>query len=236
MTRFAKSGQAVVLSLALALTAAGCGGGGSENPESPTAQQSGDFPMGGTLKHLDVSDFEHLDPQRNYVSNALNAGRLIYRTLTTFPSKPGEEGNKIVPDMATDLGTPSEGGKVWTFTLKDNLKYEDGTPIVAADIKYGVERSFSDQLPEGPQYAKQYLEGGADYKGPYVDDKGLASIETPDENGRLSYCVIVSFALGTGEKVGSVTAWLKSPMGRASVNLMVFSYGVSIEARPLSST
>ncbi|MER5626461.1 hypothetical protein ABT061_36075 [Streptosporangium sp. NPDC002544] len=44
--------------------------------------------------------------------------RPLYRTLTTFKAEPGAAGAEIVPDLATDLGTPGEGGKVWTFTLK----------------------------------------------------------------------------------------------------------------------
>lgn len=178
MTRFAKGGKAAAAGLIIALTAAACGG---DSDPGATETKAPDVPKGGTLKLLSTSDFEHLDPQRAYVSNALNAGRLIYRTLTTFKSASGAEGNEIVGDLAKDTGEPSDGGKVWKFTLKDGLKYEDGTAIVAADIKYGVERSFSDLLPEGPQYAKQYLEGGDKFDGPYKTPAGLPSIEVPDE-------------------------------------------------------
>lgn len=176
MTRFAKGGKAAAAGLIIALTAAACGGGEEDPQSAPTA----DVPKGGTLKLLSVADFEHLDPQRAYVSNALNAGRLIYRTLTTFKSASGAEGNEIVGDLAKDTGAPSDGGKTWTFTLRDGLKYEDGTDITAGDIKYGVERSFSDLLPEGPQYAKQYLANADKFDGPYKTPAGLASIEVPD--------------------------------------------------------
>lgn len=180
MMRIAKGGKTAAVGLTLVLTVAACGG----NDDTPVAAPSGvagGVAKGGTLKILSQADFEHLDPARTYVSNALNASRLIIRTLTTFKSAPGEEGNQIVGDLAEGIGEASADGKTWTFKLKDNLKYEDGSPIVAADIKYGVERTFSDQLPEGPQYAKQYLVGGDKYKGPYVDPKGLPAIEVPDE-------------------------------------------------------
>ena len=182
MVRYAKGGRTAIVGLSLALTAAACGGGGGGGATDNNAGgNEGDVPRGGTLKMLHPSDFEHLDPARNYESGALNNGRLLYRTLTTFKSAPGQEGFEIVGDLAQGTGEPSEGGKVWTFTLKDGVKYEDGSPITAADIKYGVERSFSDQLPEGPQYAKQYLQGGETYKGPYVDPKGLPSIQAVDD-------------------------------------------------------
>jgi peptide/nickel transport system substrate-binding protein len=65
------------------------------------------------------------------------------------------------------------------------VKYEDGTEVTSADVKYAVERSnfARDVLSLGPNYFGQFLEGGDKYKGPYKDKstKGLASIETPDK-------------------------------------------------------
>jgi peptide/nickel transport system substrate-binding protein len=87
----------------------------------------------------------------------------------------------VVPDLATDLGRPSKNATVWTYTLKQGLKYEDGSPITTADIKYAIERSFAAELSGGAPYLRDWLIGGADYAGPYKDKKGLDSIETPDE-------------------------------------------------------
>jgi peptide/nickel transport system substrate-binding protein len=158
---------------ALVLTTSACGGSGTPKPGTTAGKK------GGTLTILTVADFEHLDPQRNYVGSALNFGRLLYRQLTTYKSVPGTAGTELAPDLATDLGTSSDNAKTWTFTLKSGLKYEDGSPITSQDVKYGVERSMSPLIPDGPQYAKQYLVGGTGYKGPYAG-KELASIETPD--------------------------------------------------------
>ena len=40
------------------------------------------------------------------------------RTLVMFKTEPGEAGNELTPDLATDLGKPSDGGKTWTYTLR----------------------------------------------------------------------------------------------------------------------
>ncbi|MFF7455681.1 ABC transporter substrate-binding protein [Kitasatospora sp. NPDC008115] len=136
---------------------------------------------GGTLHVLTNQDFAHLDPARNWVLPTMDFGtRLLYRTLVTFKAEPGPAGSEIVPDLATDVGRPSDGGKTWAFTLKDGVKYEDGTPIKSADIKYNVERSFAADLTGGPDYAQQYLAGGENYKGP-LNGEHLPSIETPDD-------------------------------------------------------
>ncbi len=161
--------------IAVALLATACGGSSSKGGGATVKAGA----KGGELEVLLASDFEHLDPQRNYVSSALDFGRLLYRQLTTYKSEAGAAGSELVPDLATDLGKASDNAKTWTFTLKDGVKFEDGSPITSADIKYGVERSMSPLIPDGPQYAKQFLIGGTDYKGPF-EGKGLDSIETPD--------------------------------------------------------
>ncbi|WP_316750504.1 ABC transporter substrate-binding protein [Streptomyces herbicida] len=168
----------MVMAAALGLVAvAGCGGAGDADGQGGSASK------GGTLHVLSSLDLEHLDPARNYVTSSEDVGRLIYRTLTTYAAAPGPAGGKIVPDLATDTGRPSDGARTWTFTLKAGVKFEDGRPITSRDVEYGVERSFAAELPEGPPYARMWLAGGRSYKGPYKDkDKhGLASIETPDD-------------------------------------------------------
>lgn len=175
-TRAARVGA---VGFALALVAGACGGGGDSQSNSDTGSTE-QGKKGGTLTFLDISDFEHIDPQRNYVGSTLNFARLFTRTLVTFKAVPGPEGTSIVPDLATDLGTASDGNKSWTWTLKDGVKWEDGSPITCGDIKYGVERSFSKLITDGPQYAQQYLTGTKGYEGPYVGGnnggKGLESI------------------------------------------------------------
>ncbi|MFD7589216.1 ABC transporter substrate-binding protein [Kitasatospora sp. NPDC059811] len=156
--------------------------GSTKGPGAESGSIVGGTPVkGGTLTVLSNQDFAHLDPVRNWTMPNMDFGiRLLYRTLVTFKAEPGAAGSELVPDLATDLGRSSDGGKTWTFTLKDGVKYEDGTPIKSADVKYNVERSFAPDLTGGPDYAQQYLAGGENYKGP-LNGEHLASIETPDE-------------------------------------------------------
>ncbi|MEV0663531.1 ABC transporter substrate-binding protein [Actinomadura luteofluorescens] len=164
------------LALALSLSAATAGASACGSGGGATAAKAG-----GTLTVLYTQDFAHLDPQRNYVMFAMDFGtRLLYRTLTTYAAKEGQAGTEVVPDLATDTGSTRDKGRTWTYHLRPGLKFEDGTPITSADVKYGVERSFAPDLPEGPGYARTMLEGGDRYKGPYKDKDGLASITTPD--------------------------------------------------------
>ncbi|WP_405716449.1 MULTISPECIES: ABC transporter substrate-binding protein [unclassified Streptomyces] len=165
--------------LVVAAGAAACGPKDNKGGDSGSGA-AGKPQKGGTLTVLNSKPQEDFDPARLYTSGGGNVPSLVFRTLTTRNREDGAAGAKVVPDLATDLGTPSKNATVWTYTLKDGLKYEDGTAITSADIKYGIERSFAAELSGGAPYLRDWLIGGADYQGPYKDKKGLDSIETPD--------------------------------------------------------
>ena len=134
---------------------------------------------GGQLAVLMAGTVDHLDPQRAYQYSSMNVLRLLTRQLTTYAAQPGAKGSVLVPDLATDLGRPSEDGTSWTFTLREGVAYEDGSPITSHDLKWGIERSMDANLPDGPTYARTYLAGATSYAGPFAGAH-LASIETPD--------------------------------------------------------
>ncbi|MFE0041678.1 ABC transporter substrate-binding protein [Streptomyces albireticuli] len=170
---------AAAVSVVLLGGAAACGpekSGGDAKGGADGAPQKG-----GTLTVLNRQPQKTFDPARLYTSGGGNVPSLVYRTLTTRNRESGAEGTKVVPDLATDIGKASDDAKTWTYKLKDGLKYEDGSPITTADIKYGIERSFAAELSGGAPYLRDWLVGGDTYQGPYKEKKGLDSIETPDE-------------------------------------------------------
>ncbi len=159
-----------------AVALAACGGGGSTGSTNSAAAGK----SGGTLNMLTAdSQILHLDPQRNYTGEdlAFEQGYLV-RTLTSYKYATGQDGWSLVPDMATDTGTATNGNKTWAFTLRDGVTFQDGTPVTCEDIKYGVSRTFaSSVITDGPSYAIQYLNiptdksGAPTYKGPYDTSK-----------------------------------------------------------------
>ncbi|MEU3738986.1 ABC transporter substrate-binding protein [Streptomyces sp. NPDC032198] len=172
---------AASVSLVLAAGAAACAG--PEDNDAGGGGADGKPAKGGTLTVLNSEPQVDFDPARLYTSGGGNVPSLVFRTLTTRNREDGAKGSEVVPDLATDLGKSSKNATVWTYTLKKGLKYEDGSPITSADIKYGIERSFAGELSGGAPYLRDWLIGGDKYAGPYKDKsgKGLKSIETPDE-------------------------------------------------------
>ncbi|WP_037674251.1 ABC transporter substrate-binding protein [Streptomyces griseus] len=169
---------AASVSLVVAAGAAACGP--KDNDAKGSSGGDATPHKGGTLTILNSNPQQDFDPARLYTSGGGKVPSLVFRTLTTRNRENGAAGAKVVPDLATDTGRPDKDATVWTYTLKEGLKYEDGSPITSADIKYGIERSFAPELSGGAPYLRDWLVGGADYQGPYKDKGGLDSIETPD--------------------------------------------------------
>lgn len=139
---------------------------------------------GGTLRFGMPGDWDSVDPGDTYYGLSWNFLRNYARTLVVFKGAPGEEGVKLVPDLAETLGVPTDNAKTWTYKLRDGVKFEDGTPITSKDVKYAVARQLDkDTFPNGPTYFNDFLldvpKGYSVYK-----DKNLAnlkSIDTPDD-------------------------------------------------------
>ncbi|GAB2900721.1 ABC transporter substrate-binding protein [Streptomyces mayteni] len=212
-TRAPRRARAAAVSLAMAgalvLSACSSGGGGgpaeegeeSAGPETSAAISFGDVAastgpaeevpgatQGGTVQVLQQTSPDHLDPAQIYVSHESNIARLIHRGLTYV--RLDNEGNyTVVGDLATDSGTVSDDGRTWTYTLKEDIFFNDGTPITSADLRHTFERQFAPFITQGPSYVQQWLAGtgGADYRellpeGPYEGDHLPDSVlETPDD-------------------------------------------------------
>jgi peptide/nickel transport system substrate-binding protein len=186
---------AVAASMAVGLVA--CGGSSDTSSSNSTGGTAGAFnaaeksivnpsdKKGGTLRMALSDDWDSVDPGDTYYAFAWDFVRLYGRSLTTFTSAPGQEGSTIAPDLAESLGKASADGKTWTYTLRKGLKYEDGTPITAKDVKYAVARSLDkDVLVNGPTYFNDFLDLQG-YTSPFkLKDKavGLKAIETPDDS------------------------------------------------------
>ncbi len=183
--------------IALGLTACGSNkpttnntGGGTANAAPAYNAANGHVfnpstKKGGTLRYAASADWDSLDPGDQYYGFAWDFTRYYGRTLTMFAPKPGEDGLKLVPDLAESLGQANADATVWTYKIRSGVKFEDGSTITSKDVKYAVERSLDKTtFPNGPTYYNDFLDLQG-YTSPYKDsdpDKlGLKAIETPDD-------------------------------------------------------
>jgi peptide/nickel transport system substrate-binding protein len=173
MMRTKNGATGLALGAVVALAAAACSSGGTSGSSATSASAAPQ--KGGTLYLLNLGPHNGLDPQQAYVGADLEfAARAYARSLVTYSV--GQD-SKMVPDLATDTGTMSDGGKTWKFTLVDNAKWQDGQPVKCEDVKYGISRTFAtDVISNGPTYILNFLDvpedadGSPVYKGPYKGD------------------------------------------------------------------
>jgi peptide/nickel transport system substrate-binding protein len=133
---------------------------------------------GGTIHVLTwVEQLDQIDPQRLYGSMELAFfGATVFRSLVSYTySANAATAGALTPDMATDTGRASADATTWSFTLRDGLTFQDGSPVTCEDVKYGVSRTFAtDVIQGGPTYAIRDLDipingdGSSQYPGPYT--------------------------------------------------------------------
>jgi peptide/nickel transport system substrate-binding protein len=132
---------------------------------------------GGTLTVLSASEVSESSPYHVGSMDPTDAYNpppysiltgLVVRSLTQYVYDPDSKEMILVPDLATDLGRPSLDFMTWKFTLRRGVKFENGRPVTAADVKYGIERSFDRKtFPDGAAYSNEYFLHGETYQGPY---------------------------------------------------------------------
>ena len=63
--------------------------------------------------------------------------------LTAFNQVSGLAGAQLVPDLATSLPTPTDGGRTYTFRLRSGIRYSNGRPVQATDFRSTFERDYA---------------------------------------------------------------------------------------------
>jgi peptide/nickel transport system substrate-binding protein len=177
---------AVVIAVA-AVTAASVSAAGSKKSVT-----GGTYVMGFESAFNWTNGF---DPTGEYLANAQAIySSLLLRPLVGFNHVAGAAGNKPIPDLATSVPKPTNGGKTYTFKLKSGIKF--GPPVnrevTSADVRYALERMARPK--NGAQYAFYYgvIQGWDAYsKG---DGKSVSGIKTPN-----SKTIVFNLTAPTGD-------------------------------------
>jgi peptide/nickel transport system substrate-binding protein len=107
--------------------------------------QAGDAAhRGGTLRLLtgELGEFDLPDPARSYDVLSWSLLSITSDGLVGFKRVGGVEGNTLVPDLATALPAATDGGRTYTFRLREGLRYSNGRTVTASDVRFTMERVF----------------------------------------------------------------------------------------------
>jgi peptide/nickel transport system substrate-binding protein len=165
---------ALALSVGVVLVTASCS---VQRVSDVKPASAGPSTSGASLTILRLGPVAAWDPQRLSVgADMAFAGRVFERTLTAWaPATHPDTLPDLSPDLATDTGTVTAGGRVWSFTLRSDASWQDGEPVMCADVKYGISRTFATtQITGGSTNAIALLDvprnpdGSSTYAGPYL--------------------------------------------------------------------
>jgi peptide/nickel transport system substrate-binding protein len=135
-------------------------GGGVASADTPK--------RGGTLTFVVPDEPPSYDGHRETTFAAVHPIAPFYSTLIRVPPENPSSSTEFVCDVCVgDVPEPTEGGRVYTFELRDDVKFHDGQPMTSADVKATFDKIIFD---EGQASARrQFFE--------MVD-----SVEAPDDH------------------------------------------------------
>ncbi len=175
---------------------------------SPTAPTGAAVKKGGTLTVSMIGDAT-LNPftwpgQLPTVLVAKN----VFSTLVKYSAA---DGFTPVPDLATKWSM-SEDGKVWTFTLRDNVKWHDGKPFSAADVKFTLDNILSKDVRA---LFKSALTGVTEVN---AVDPTTVTIATKEPVGSLPILLGYNIAIAPrhlleGQDLNTLADYVRKPVG-----------------------
>jgi peptide/nickel transport system substrate-binding protein len=182
------------------LVLAGCG---DDDGDDGGDGGSGGAREGGSVTIAHSFQPDSLDPAVAYGVTTWEALWLVYTPPLTYERAEGEEGAQLIPGVARELPEVSDDGKTYTLTLREGLKYSDGTAAKASDFEHTIKRvlnleSGGSSFYLGIDGATEYVEAGdpeADIPGIETDDQtGEITIELKEPDGTFSNVLAMEFA------------------------------------------
>jgi ABC-type transport system substrate-binding protein len=139
--RWARAFELALVAVAATLVALG-GCRGPLEPPIPAAHPDDETPRrGGTMHLATIGDPTSLDPVTVSDSFTGSVIHLLYAGLVDFDAV----GN-VVPDLAAKIEVADEG-RTYLFTLREGVRFHDGTEVSAAEVKRSIERALHPSTP-----------------------------------------------------------------------------------------
>jgi peptide/nickel transport system substrate-binding protein len=155
------------IAVSAAALAAGCGGSSPTRSDTTGRRATATVPepalqRGGTLvTRANAAPPGSPDPQVNYTQQEWQFLIVTHDGLVGFKRESGAEGTRIVPDLATAIPVPTDGGRTWTFTLRRGIRFSNGRPLTGRDVRATFERMF--KIGDSPNAGTWYsgIDGAA---------------------------------------------------------------------------
>ena len=192
---------------AAALGLAACGG--SKSGSTATSGSTAGSTAGGTnTAGFTVqygSNPETLDPALNSAIDASNTIITVFEPLLLI-----NENNEVVGGQA-ESWEASEDGLTWTFTMRDGLKWSDGTDLTAKDFEYSFKRMANPDT--AAPYAETCLGMIDGFDAAQAGDPDALNVKASDDGKTLT--IVLSYPCSYFDKMAAFAAM--SPVQQATV-------------------
>jgi peptide/nickel transport system substrate-binding protein len=121
---------------------------------------------GGTLKLVTTAGSGSFDPQINYTIRYWQIFQAMYDGLVTFAKTDGPKSLTIVPDLATAVPVPTDGGKTYVFHLRQGVTFSNGAPVTLEAVRHSFIRLFKINNPNAGTWYNVIVGGDACNKDP----------------------------------------------------------------------
>ena len=124
--------------LSMLVVACGGGGGGSGSTGTTAAQKAADSKQIFVPSYAEhgVADIKTFDPALSTDANSINAIDMVFTGLVQL-----DDNLNVKGELAQSYSVGSDG-VTWTFKLKPNLMFSDGTPLTSKDVAYSIDRAL----------------------------------------------------------------------------------------------
>jgi len=109
-------------------------------------------PGGDVLVYGRGADADTLDPINTDNGESVKVIMNIYDQLLTYD----DETLELVPSLSTSLGEHTEDGLTWTFPLRKDVKFHDGSPFKADAVVFSFNRLIQSAHPHVHDKARPY--------------------------------------------------------------------------------
>src|SRR5689334_3073643 len=91
--------------------------------------------QGGTLTYLIPADAPpSFDAHRETTYATIHTAAPYYSVLIRVPPDNPASTTEFVCDLCTEMPKPADGGKTFTFKIRQGVKFHDGSPLTAQDV------------------------------------------------------------------------------------------------------
>lgn len=173
-----RSRSFIPAALVAAVIMAGSALGPLGGARAASARHAASGPVfGGALRVAYTSNMATMDPAQAYTDDWWLINGAIFNGLYQYD-------RNGIPRLGLAAAQPtiSTDGKTWTFKIRADARFSNGTPVTAADLKYGMMRTMNPHLKPATSWGQPFdagIAGAPDYiAGKTKDISGIQVLDS----------------------------------------------------------